>query len=347
MRNAAKVMQIAFTYIGTIVGAGFATGREILQFFTQYGKWGVLTIALSTVLFVWLGTKMMLLAHDIGAASYEALNRKLFGRRIGWWISLFTLIVLIGVNSVMLAGAGSVFVEHLGLSYQLGLWIMLIGTFLLLHKGMDAILQLNSVVVPLMMILSLIIISGTVGTPGADRFLSLETDNSMVQTWASPFIYSAFNLSMAQAVLVPIGSRTKNRRVLIWGGILGAIGIGFMLMAGHFALSANMPGINQYEIPMGSIAFQLGNAVQLMYVLLIFMEIFSTFVADIYGVTLQINHMSKIPERWVSLIILSICYLTSQIGFSSLLSVLYPIFGFLSLAWAAMLVLYRKPRAAK
>ncbi|WP_138495560.1 hypothetical protein [Paenibacillus pinistramenti] len=343
MRNAAKVLQVAFTYIGTIVGAGFATGREILQFFTQYGKWGALTIGLSTLLFVWLGTKMMLLAHDIGAVSYEDLNRKLFGRRTGWWISLFTLIVLIGVNSVMLAGAGSVFMEHLGLSYQLGLWITLIGTFLLLNKGMDAILQLNSIVVPLMITLSVIIISATIGTPGSERFLSLNTDSSLLQTWASPFIYSAFNLAMAQAVLVPVGSKIENRKVLVWGGVAGGLGIGFMLMAGHFALSAHMPGIVQFEIPMGNIAFQLGTAVQLIYVLLIFMEIFSTFVADIYGVTLQIRTFWNIPERWLSLIILSICYLTSQIGFSSLLSVLYPLFGALSLVWAVMLVLYRKP----
>ncbi|GJM81290.1 hypothetical protein HMSSN139_37860 [Paenibacillus sp. HMSSN-139] len=103
MKNAVKVLQIAFTYIGTVVGAGFATGQEILQFFTRYGKWGVLTILLSTVLFVWLGTKMMLLARDIKAVSYEDLNRRLFGERVGKALSLFTLIVLIGVNSVMLA----------------------------------------------------------------------------------------------------------------------------------------------------------------------------------------------------------------------------------------------------
>lgn len=32
MKQAFRVLQIAFTYIGTVVGAGFATGQEILQF---------------------------------------------------------------------------------------------------------------------------------------------------------------------------------------------------------------------------------------------------------------------------------------------------------------------------
>ncbi|MGP0587779.1 YkvI family membrane protein [Paenibacillus timonensis] len=342
MKNAVKVLQIAFTYIGTVVGAGFATGQEILQFFTRYGKWGVLTILLSTVLFVWLGTKMMLLARDIKAASYEDLNRRLFGERIGRALSLFTLIVLIGVNSVMLAGAGSVFMEHLGFHYQTGLWITLIFTYLLLGRGINGVLQLNSIVVPMMLILSLAIISNTAGTPGATRFLTMETDSALIAAWAAPLMYAAFNLSMAQAVLVPIGSHTESRRVIVLGGVLGGLGVGFMLMAGHFALSAYMPGIVQYEIPMGSIAQQLGTTIQLIYVLLIFMEIFSTFVADVYGVTLQLQQRIKVPPMLISVTILFICYITSQFGFSSLLSVLYPVFGLFSLLWALMLGLYRQ-----
>ncbi|MNJ48931.1 hypothetical protein D3C77_441410 [compost metagenome] len=342
MKNAVKVLQIAFTYIGTVVGAGFATGREILQFFTQYGKWGVLTIMLSTILFMWLGTKMMILAHEIKATSYEDLNRHLFGNAFGQWLSLFTLIVLIGVNSVMLAGAGSVFVEHLSLNYQLGLWFTLLGTYLLLSKGINGVLQLNSVVVPMMLFLSIAIIITTAGTPGAMRFVTLSTDKGIMPTWASPLLYSAFNLSMAQAVLVPIGGHTTSRKTLIWGGIIGGAGVGFMLMAAHFALSAYMPGVIQFEIPMGSIAAQLGLAIQFIYIILIFMEIFSTFVADVYGITLQLKQRLNIPPRIISITVLMICYVTSQFGFSSLLSVLYPAFGVFSLLWAVVLASYRR-----
>lgn len=344
MRNAVKVLQISFTYIGTVVGAGFATGQEILQFFTKYGKWGVLTILLSTILFIWLGTKMMLLAQKIKATSYEDLNRSLFGNTVGRWLSLFTLIVLIGVNSVMLAGAGSVFTEHLGFYYQTGLIVTIVSTYLLLGRGIKGVMQLNSIVVPMMLILSLTIIFNTMGSPEAAHFVTLTTDKSLFATWASPLMYTAFNLSMAQAVLVPIGSHTKSRKVIIWGGILGGAGVGFMLMAGHFALSAYMPGIVQYEIPMGNIAEQLGTTVQLIYVFLIFMEIFSTFVADIYGVTLQIKQYINVSPRIISIFILLICYFTSQFGFSSLLSVLYPTFGLFSLLWAVMLAVYKQKK---
>ena len=77
----AQIVRVAFTYIGTVVGAGFASGQEILQFFTRYGWLASLTIALSTMLFIWIGIKLMLMAHDLKAESYEDLNQVLFGRK--------------------------------------------------------------------------------------------------------------------------------------------------------------------------------------------------------------------------------------------------------------------------
>jgi uncharacterized membrane protein YkvI len=331
MKNGIRMLQIAFTYIGTIVGAGFATGQEILQFFTQYGKWATLTILLSTALFIWLGTKIMIISRRISARSYEDFNKHLFGDRAGGVISIVMMFVLICVNSVMLAGAGSVFVEHLNLHYQTGLIITLVGSYILLNRGMNAIVQMNSIVVPLMLTLSLAIIFNTIRMPGADSFLRITTDHHFTAVWTSPLLYTAFNLVMAQAVLAPLGGKTDSHTVIKWGGILGGVGVGFMLLAAHVAMSAHMPGIRQYEIPMGSIASNLGTVIQLIYVMLIFLEIFSTFVADIYGVTLQLQQHIPLPPKLLIACVMFICFLLSQIGFSSLLSVLYPIIGALCL----------------
>jgi len=342
LRNIIKVLQIAFTYIGTIVGAGFATGQEILQFFTQYGRFAPWTILIATVLFVWLGTKIMLIAHEIKANSYEDLNKHLFGQTAGQVISLFLMIVLICVNSIMLAGAGSLFVEHFNIHYQTGLLLTLFATFLLLRKGMSAILTLNSIVVPLMLVFTFLIVLNTLDSPSANRWITLIVDKSWTATWAAPFLYSAFNLAMAQAVLVPLGAQMPSRGVIRAGGILGGIGIGFMLLSGHFALSAYMPGITQFEIPMGNIAYQLGLFAQMIYLLLIFSEIFTTFVADVYGVTLQIKQRVPLSTPVITIILMIISYLISQFGFSSLLSVLYPLFGLFSLIWLVMIVLKKR-----
>ncbi|UUZ79929.1 hypothetical protein LJK88_33630 [Paenibacillus sp. P26] len=148
MKRWGNVLQISFTYIGTVVGAGFATGQEILQFFTRYGWMATLTIGIACALFVWLGIKLMLIAHELNAKSYEDLNNLLFGPKIGGYVSLFTLITLFGVTTVMLAGGGSVFKEQLHLPGQSGMLFTPLLTYMLLMKGMDAIIAVNSIVVP-------------------------------------------------------------------------------------------------------------------------------------------------------------------------------------------------------
>lgn len=48
-------ISLGFIYIGTLIGAGFASGQEIMSFFTIYGKGGLLGIIVVSVFFFILG----------------------------------------------------------------------------------------------------------------------------------------------------------------------------------------------------------------------------------------------------------------------------------------------------
>lgn len=337
-KNITQTLQVAFTYMGTVVGAGFATGQEILHFYTRFGSFATWTIAATTGLIIWLGCKIMLIANQIGAESYEDLNRYLFGDRIGWWVSFVSMINLFGICAVMLAGGGSVLYEQLGLPYNIGLALTMMLAFILLMKGINSIMIVNSIVVPVMLTYSLIVVLVTVQMPEASNFITLTSDYSILKTWVYAFLYVAGNLALAQAVLVPLGSTIKNRSVIYWGGILGGGGIGLMLMAGHFALSAHMPGISRFEIPMGYTVSTLGSVIQLLVIFVIFAEIFTTLLSDVYGLTLQIRQHTGWNQPLLIALILIASYSISQIGFSTLLTSLYPLFGLISLIWLAMML---------
>jgi uncharacterized membrane protein YkvI len=337
-----QIILVAFTYMGTIVGAGFASGQEILQFFTLYGRYATFTIILATILFIWLGIKVMLLAKDVGASSYEDLNKVLFGKLMGRWISWFMMLILLGTSAVMLAGAGSLFEEQLLFSYQSGLWLTLILAYIVLTNGIHAIMHVNSIVVPLMITFTAIVVWHTWSIPNHSGWLRITSDFQFQQIWFSPIVYAAFNLAGAQAVLVPLSSAIKDRSVLYWGGIIGGIGIGLLLLAAHYALSAQMPGIQQYEIPMGQIIKRLGGSMQMMYAIVIFGEIFTTYIAGLYGLTLQMQQNTRIHPQILLGCLLAFSYLVSQLGFSTLLSTLYPIFGCISLIWFMMIIYKRK-----
>ena len=50
-----NVVKYAGAYIAFIIGSGFATGQEIIQFYTCYGIWGIGSVAISMFLFAWVG----------------------------------------------------------------------------------------------------------------------------------------------------------------------------------------------------------------------------------------------------------------------------------------------------
>lgn len=337
-----RSLLIGFTYIGTVVGAGFATGQEILQFFTIYGRMASLTIIISSILFIWLGTKIMVISHEIKAYSYEDMNIHLFGEYLGRWVSYLILILLFAITTVMLAGAGSVFSEHLNLSYQLGLLITIILAYSVIVKGMPGIKAVNSLVVPIMFIFTIIVFKLSIQSPSGYNFLLLSSDYPMWRIWLSPFMYTAFNLVLSQAVLVPLGATTSDIRTIRLGGFIGGVGITIMLWIGHIALSANMPGIVQYDIPMGHIITPLGQWVYIMFIFIIYAEIFTTLIADLYGLSLQLQQRTSLHPRYIILILLTLCYVVSQIGFRALVSTLYPLIGLISLVW--LIVLIRKRR---
>ncbi|MEK8130613.1 hypothetical protein WMW72_22155 [Paenibacillus filicis] len=341
MKKWRSVIQVSFTYVGTVVGAGFATGQEILQFFTRYGWMATATIGITTLLFTWLGIKLMLLAGQLNSKSYEDVNNLLFGPQVGKYISLLTLISLLGVSMVMLAGGGSVFAEQLHIPYQIGLVLTLASAYFLLIRGMDAIITVNTVVVPMMALFSLINVWQASISPSAGNWLTLTTDFSPLRIWLAPFLYSAFNLAMAQAVLVPLGAQIKDRKVLLWGGLTGGAAIGAMLLAAHIALSSQMPGIQQFDIPMGHLIGQLGGWVQWMFLLVIYGEIFTTLLANVYGLCVQLEQRLGIRYAVVMPAVLLTSYAGSQIGFKPLVSSLYPLFGMMSMAWLVLLVFRR------
>ena len=56
--NWGAVIQIAAVYVGTVVGAGFATGREIVEFFSRFGFIGLIGMLMSGYILIFLGFKV-------------------------------------------------------------------------------------------------------------------------------------------------------------------------------------------------------------------------------------------------------------------------------------------------
>lgn len=340
-----KIFQIAVTYIGTVVGAGFASGQSIMQFFTLYGTVGTAGIVVTTLLFMWLGTKMMIYAHRIQAYSYQEFNDHLFGSLFGKVANFLTLLILLGVTAVMLSGTGSIFAEQLQLPYQLGIVVSIALSYLVMTKEMNGIVIVNALVVPMILLFTSLIAFRAIQPEGLLGINDWQLRQLGDFRWAlSPFTYAALNFAFIQAVMVPLGSEVRDESTLKWGGIWGGIGLGAMLLIYHFALNSRMPEMLAYDIPMAEIVRGLGPFLHVLFLLVIYGEIFTTLVGNVFGVTRQLQSLYKVPKNATLLTILLACFLISQAGFSSLLTYLYPLFGYIGILLLILLAFRRLPK---
>lgn len=246
-----EAWQIAAVYVGTVIGAGFATGREIIEFFTRYGMAGTIGVAVSGVLFTWGGARLMVMARRIGAASYDELNRYLFGRMLSPFVTLVMTAMIAGVTAVMIAGAGAVFEEQIGWPRQAGVTLTLGLALLVMLFDRKGLFGVNVFVAPMMVLFSAIAFVKTIVAGDLCRPDMAAVDYSL-KAMLSPFSYAAFNLAMAQAVLVPIAREATDERAVRRGAMLGGMVLTVLLLLNHMVL-LSFPHKDDYDIPMAEV----------------------------------------------------------------------------------------------
>jgi uncharacterized membrane protein YkvI len=346
-RDWTQAFQIAAVYVGTVVGAGFATGKEIVEFFSRFGFFGLISILMSGYLFIALGSKLMRMAAHIDAKSYQEFNEYLFGKWPSRVINVFMLFMLLGVCAVMLSGAGAVFEEQLGLPKTAGVFLTIFLSFLVMLVGTKGLFAVNTFVVPLMITFSIILMLFSVQIPHfVNQLLFVPHADDGWRSVVAPFSYVALNLGLSQAVLVPIATEVKDDWTIKWGGILGGSALTIILIASHFTLIM-LPNLELYNIPMAIVMKNLAPFLYWIFVLVIYGEIFTSVIGNVFGLDRQLKQYFSIPTMVSVTLIFVVSYLISLVNYGTLLSYLYPLFGYICMIFFILLWLKPFPTSIK
>lgn len=339
--NWRAAFQIAAVYVGTVVGAGFATGREIVEFFSRFGFIGFIGILMSGYIFIFHGTKLMRISARIGARSYQEFNEYLFGKFFGSIINVLMLFMLLGVCAVMLSGAGAVFSEQLGIPKYIGLAFTVVLSVLVMLLGINGLFAVNSIVVPVMIAFSLLLMLFSMRLPNfLDQVFFIPYVEDGWKSVVAPFSYTALNIGLAQAVLVPVSAEIGDDETVKWGGIIGGIALTVILLTSHFTL-VMLPNIESYEIPMAVIMKNLAPGLYWIFILVIYGEIFTSIIGNIFGLERQLKTYLRLPSLLIVGVLFTVSLTISLVEYGKLLSYLYPLFGYVSILF--IILLWMKP----
>ncbi len=122
-----------------MVGGGYGTGREIVEYFTSYGFLGGLYgLALAFVTLALVLSLTFEFARLFAVYDYRNFFKQLLGR--GW--ILYEILIIISfllVLAVLASAAGNILRDNFGLPYGVGLLVMLLVVGVLTFYGRDVI----------------------------------------------------------------------------------------------------------------------------------------------------------------------------------------------------------------
>ena len=335
-KSSVSTFKVAATYIGTIVGAGFATGQEILQFFANFGAWGIVGLFLATLLFAGFGYIVIDLGKLLGARSHQEIIRHSGGKILGTLIDWVIIFFLFGALTTMFAGSGALFAQQFALPAFLGSVAMGALTAFTVLRGIDAVINSISYVVPFL-IVSVVAISLSAVLKTPPDFSMVHpggNQSSLITNWfLSAVLYVSYNLILSIAVLGPLGVKARNQRSVKYGAFLGGLGLGIAALMICLAIVSNYAAVSRLEVPMIYAAGRISPLVQILFALVLIAEVYTTAVSSLYGFAtrlVDVEKSSASTKRFI-LVTTAAALLASQFGFSNLVKYLYPLVGYAGL----------------
>ena len=336
--NKKIVLQVAATYIGAVMGAGFASGQEIQQFFINFERKGLWGILVSALLFAFLGWVMLDLQKRWKVNSYTEFFARLFGKYWGNKIDIFiSLLLFIGMTTMM-AGAGAIFREYLEMSSWLGIFLTAFVIALALWFKGEGVLWINTFLIPLKFIfclgLALWAIIMATGTKGIEVGVAT---NPLIQNWfLSGILYVSFNLTLAMVVFSSLGKEIQNLEGKI-GAVFGGLALGLFAFVIGLAL-LRFPEFKDFEIPMVAVAGKLGTWPAFFYVLVLWLAMVTAAIGNGFSLVRHLEKKLKINYQRGTIALLALTVPLAGIKFSFIVKSIYPIFGYLGLIFLPVLL---------
>lgn len=337
-RSIGALLGISTTFIGTVIGAGFASGQEIYQFFSIHGLFGWAGLILAVVLLGYMGEKVFRIGWVLKPKSYRDFLVYILGHRLALIADVLLFSFFMILIGVMLAGSGTVF-ESINLNYWVGVITTALLLIIVLFFDLPGLILVNLMVVPLMFAGSFGISIYSV----LHRCTIITTGPFEIKWILAALQFSSYNLVLAIPVLLSLAKEFPSLNFLKWGGWMGSIGLGLMAGVIHWALLCHLSHLQQSALPMVDLAKQIGKYPSLGYALVLWGEMFTTLLANAYGVSQRLVSVLNWPHRRVVIVITIGGILIAQLGFVNLIAKFYPLFGYLCLIILVLLITKRQP----
>ena len=325
------IFTAAFSYTAALVGAGFASGQEIISFFVRYGNYSFIGIAAAAAMFGLFAAIVLSECVQGKITCYDEYLNLEMNKPFKRITELVTFIYSLVVFCVMASCCGEMGYALFGADVRAGTVLLCIMCGAVFLMGTNGALDFNAV-------LGVII---TVGIITCCFYILTyrehQTFSNSAHIAASSLSYSGYNLLSAGCVLVPLSGKLKSRGEAWLTGAVSACAMLVMMLLMWWILSIYYGKINLGEIPMLTMAMRQNKTLTVIYSILLFAAVLSTAVSNGIGcVNIMAGCIGK-KAAGAFVILCGLCL--GMTGFSNLINTAYRICGYAGIAIAAFILI--------
>ena len=337
-----KSIVIMFAYVGVVTGAGLASGQELLQYFVSLGIPGLIGAGVLALLHILIGGVLLQLGSHYMATDHSEVFGEITNKYMGKFMDYSLIFTCFIIGFVMIAGGGSNLNQAFGFKKWIG---QALCTGLIIIVGMMDFEKVSKIIgsfTPLIIIFTLI---GSLYT-----FFNYNPDwnqlNNIARSLPSNFnsvIFSTFNyygmcLMSAVSMGLVLGGEELNTKDAGIGGLLGGSIAGILGLLISFTLFIRVGEVGKLDIPMLYILEDINPILGILMALVIFGMIFNTGISLFYALARRFSKGEEKRFRKFLIILTLLGFVLSFGGFKKLVSIFYPIIGYVGILMMIVLV---------
>jgi len=339
LRNGLK---LAALYGAVILGAGFASGQELLQYFVGYGTSGIWGLIVAGVLFSLTGWAVLDICHRENCKDYKQLMAQLVGKRLGlgmeWLAAAFLFVLFVA----MLSAGGAMLEQATHISFTMGVLALAAIVFAVLWFDLEGMVWINGILTPVMVAGGIFIGLYTFFNRTAGAFFQ----NTIVPFWVlSAVVYASYNIVPTLSVLSSASRLAASRKDCMIGGLLGGAILTILGICMALPLYLYFSDIIAVEIPFLVIVIGYGHIFTFLYAALMLCAIITTAAINAFAFVEWTRGYIKMPRRIQCAVLTALGIPAAYVGFSNIVSYIYPLFGLLGIFQIVLVLLSwcRKP----
>ena len=319
-----KAFIISGVFISGLIGAGFATGSEILLYFSRYSKLGFWGIILSVSIFSLVLYAVTESSRNLNAYTLDSYFNSIMNKHLSFFCTAISYLFMLIILCAMLSGSGELLKEVLGIKKIYGVLIMLFSSHLILSKGYKGFVSAQTVM-SVFIILSILLFGAYILF---FREQNIAVFNQKIDWAISSVSYSAYNLLTACAILCILSkssdkSTNKKAAIITFSILLPIIIVLWYIICIYDGM------INLGTMPLLTIAMRQSKLLGYFYFIIIFISMLTTAISNSYCLISRINQFTT--QKIAHYSVLSIGFFLSGFNFEFIVDKLYRFIGILSI----------------